>query len=253
MKRPEIAAKVAEANKGKRRPDVSAWRRQAYADGRLTPPVMSAEWRLRASERMKRDNPMRRPEVAAKVNATSLASGAYERRGEASRQFWATHPEFRAAVVQRMKTRNPMFDNDTKERSLSKTRLHLSASKLEQWFGRFCALHTVPVWYTGTGQFWVKARNPDFKVHGRKLIIEVTDGYNRTPGGRTLDGYAIPTIQHYEGHGFSCLVVMLPPHMRHRTAAMRADLKRSVDLFLATGWSQIWFWPRSIGSTAIPA
>ncbi len=240
MKRPDVAARVAAKNRGKKRPDVSAWRIKAFADGTLKPHVMTMAHRQQASERMKANNPMKRADVAAKVRSTSIASGAYARRGEATSLYWSANPQFRASVVHRMKTRNPMWNADVKERSLSKTRTHLSPSKLELWFSEFCKRLDLPVWYTGTGEFWVKARNPDFKIHGLPLLIEVTDGYNRTPAGRKVSTYAIPTIEHYEKHGFACLVVMLPSRVAHRTEAVQASLKRAIDRFIQTRWSQVW-------------
>jgi hypothetical protein len=240
MKRPDVAARVAAKLKGVKRPDVSAKRKQMYADGRLRPYVITPEERALSAERMRRQNPMRRPEIVEKVRSTSLASGAFARRGEASRKFWAENPEFKERARERMRTRNPMFDLDTREKSLSQTRQHLQASQLEQWFGRFCIREAFPVWYTGTGEFWVKARNPDFKIHDRKLVIEVTDGYNRTPERRTVESYAEPTIRHYQKHGFECLVVMLPARRQNRTTTLQASLACAMRTFLSDGQSMVW-------------
>lgn len=246
MKRPEVAAIVAAKNRGEKRPDVSAWRIQAYADGRLKPVVQTLEQRAAASERMRAQNPMKRPEVVAKVMSTSKATGAYARSGELTRQFWVNNPEFRQRAVDRMRCKNPMFNAATKEKSLGKTRQHLSQSKLEAWFESVCREASVPIWYTGTGQFWVEARNPDFKIHGRKLLIEVTDGYNRTPSRRTLETYALPTIQHYEAHGFACLVMMLPARLAERNRE-KSLVIAAVRRYLLSGWSQVWSASESIG------
>jgi hypothetical protein len=236
MKRPEIAAKCAASNR-KPNPKLSETRRRMFAAGTLTANCSGPAAIKNARHRMLTDNPMKRADVVEKVKSTSLASGVYERRGEGSRRFWAENPEFRVRVVERMKKHNPMFQVDTKERSLSKTRQHLQASQLELWFGRFCVRHAFPVWYTGTGQFWVKGRNPDFKVHDRKLVIEVTDGYSRKPERRTYQNYALPTIQHYERHGFACLVVMLPQRRQSRTTALQETLAHQMKIFLAIGES----------------
>jgi hypothetical protein len=72
MKNPEIAAKSAAAKRGRKNQALSETRRRMFADGTLTSPVMTEDFKRRASDRMKRQNPMHDPATRAKVSATRL-------------------------------------------------------------------------------------------------------------------------------------------------------------------------------------
>lgn len=242
MKRKEVSSKVKETWRENGQAEIASERmKAARASGKFMPSgVNTPEQRQRTSERMKRNNPMKRPEVASRVQATLERNG---KQGASLRAFWddpERSADARAKTVERMRANNPMAQIDIREKSLSKTRQHLEPSKLEEWFGRFCLRHNFPVWYTGTGEFWVHGRNPDFKIHDSRLLIEVTDGYSRKPQRRTLENYALPTIAHYEAHGWMCLVVMLPPRRQSRTLELQASLAQAMTAFMQTQQSAVW-------------
>lgn len=120
---------------------------------------------------------------------------------------------------------------------------------MEQWFADVCNSAGTPIWMTGSGDFWVSGRNPDFKVHDRKLVIEVTDGYATHQHRRTVENYALPTIDHYERHGYACLVVMLLCRRNAwQSQAMINHLTSAVNDFIATESSAVWLCEGSIGS-----
>ena len=187
---------------------------------------------------------MKRAEVVAKVVAAYRSAVANGTR---------TTPTLTEAAKERMRQRmrdaNPMRDPAVKERSLSKTRAALSPSGLERWFSEACEAAGLPIRFTGCGGYWLSGRNPDYKVNGRKLLIELTDGYCRRPQRRTAESYAEPTIQHYRKYGHECLVVMVPPGKREN-ALLTAAVIAGVKLFLETGQSFVWTWRglSSIGS-----
>jgi hypothetical protein len=61
----------------------------------------------------------------------------------------------------------------------------------------------LPVRFVGDGSFWVKGKNPDFKVEGEKKVIEVTQ-YNYL--GRD-EKWAAERAKHFEDNGFKCLIL----------------------------------------------
>lgn len=213
---------------------ISETRKRLFAEGKLKPTQQKAEWKAANSERMKQNNPMRRPGVVQRVVNTIL-----RKKAEGTVYTHTMSDAGRAALSERMRQNNPMWNLETREKSLSQTRSHLKPSKLELWFGHFCQRNKLPVWYTGTGEFWVHGRNPDFKIHNLPLLIEVTDGYSRKPERRTIENYAQPTIAHYEQHGFRCLVVMLPERRQSRSAEMQRRLKDMINQFIETQESGI--------------
>jgi len=73
MKRPEVAAKMSATMKMKAN-IFRARMLQMIKDGRMRHGPMSEKERQKTSDRMKRNNPMRRPEIAAKVAATQRAA-----------------------------------------------------------------------------------------------------------------------------------------------------------------------------------
>lgn len=235
---PEIAARSV-ANRPKVVPKLSETQRRQYAEGTRKPTRAGPEARARFAERMRRSNPMHNPEVVARVVATRKVTGTNARIGERLRQLWE-NPEYRAAQVKRMRQRNPMHRIEVLERSLSGPRLHHVASKMEEWFSELCASHQLPIWYSGLNSYWVNGRNPDFKVHGRKAVIEITDGYTYRKQARTVENYATPTIAHYEAHGHACMVIMMPERRHKWTEGLQTSLVAAVKTFLATGQSMVW-------------
>lgn len=227
------------ANRPKVNTRLSETQRRQYAEGARTPTRAGAAARARFSERMKADNPMRRADVVAQVQQTRAANGTNARIGERLRAQWQ-EPAYRAAQIERMKHNNPMRRVEVLEKSLSGPRLHTVATKMEKWFAELCASNQLPIWYSGLNSFWVHGRNPDFKVHGAKQVIEITDTYTYRARTRTAENYAQPTIAHYEAHGHACLVVMMPPRRGQWTEALQASLLAAVQTFLETGQSVIW-------------
>jgi hypothetical protein len=243
MHDPDAVARAV-ANRPKVNPKLSETQRRQYAEGTRTPSRAGTEARARSSARMKADNPMRQPDVVERVKRTRIDSGVNARIGERLRERW-NQPGYRAAQVARMKANNPMRRVTVLEKSLSGPRLHQVASKMEKWFFELCESHQFPVWYSGLNSYWVQGRNPDFKVHGRKLVIEVTDTYTYRARSRTHDNYALPTIAHYEAHGHSCLVVTLPPRRQKWTADLQENLAEAIRVFLDTGASAAWSFTES--------
>lgn len=240
MKDPEVSARrVAtwHANGGSR--IASEKMKQRHASGELHAPENTPTLREQNSQRMKQQNPMRDPAVAARVKATRRRTDAGAKARARLRGLWQD-PDYRAAQVKRMKTRNPMFNSATVEKSLRKRSVQGAPSKMELWFLAVCKKKGLPIWYSGMGEYWVNGRNPDFKVHGRKLVIEITDGYTYRKQARTAENYAEPTIKHYQKAGYSCLVVMMPERRYKWKTPLQTSLTMAVSTFLATGQSAVW-------------
>lgn len=239
MHDPDAVARAV-ANRPQTNPKTSATRKRMFAEGTLAPNRAGEAARKRFSERMKRSNPMHRPDVVERVTGRKIS----EETREKMRRRW-DDPEYRAAQVERMKRNNPMRRVEVLEKSLSGPRLHNVATKMEKWFAELCASNQLPIWYSGLNSYWVSGRNPDFKVHDRKLVIEITDGYTFKKKARNDENYSLPTIVHYEAHGHSCLVVMMPERRHKWTADLQSNLLERVRSFLATGQSAIWSFAES--------
>lgn len=166
---------------------------------------MSAFARLVLSERMKKHNPMKNPDTVKKVAATRIKHGT--NAGDSLRRFWQTQ---RDTMIERLRQRmthnNPMFDIDTRVRSLSAQSRHARPNKFERAFQDFLASHKLPFKYTGDRTFCItcsskRVRNPDF-IHttkGVKLLIEIGSDW-------THPSHTIEAMKHeYQLAGWTCL------------------------------------------------
>lgn len=154
--------------------------------------IMSAEGKQRNSDRMKRDNPMRRPGVAARARRSKC--------------------------------------------------LATSPSKQELRFAAFAISHNLPLRFVGDGNYWVRQKNPDFKVRGQLKIIEITtigifNGWWIEP--RTRQNYAEPMIEYYQSGKHRCLVVFCHQDNRRRLPSGLAGVVRDFSS-KESDWSGIW-------------
>lgn len=144
-----------------------------------------------------------------------------------------------------------MKDRATARRVINSALSRAGKTKTEEWFHE-----AIPdAVFTGNATMWIGRRNPDFRV-GKRLCVEVTQHgvFNSCePTPRTVDGYAIPTIRHYESKGWACLVVFL---QSHRRKFITDGLQAAVRSFIAEKRSAIfdlgkfWFVDPSPGSSA---
>jgi len=148
-----------------------------------------------------------------------------------------------AARARMLSDRNPMRNPATHRKALAKT-LRLRVSKTEIKFGAWAKARGLPLKHTGGALMWIGRRNPDFRVIGKKKCVEVTQkecfAGGRKP--RTLEGYALPTIRHYEGKGWKCLVVYVKDHR----CALPTRLAETLTRFAASDWSGVWLYDRLI-------
>jgi hypothetical protein len=212
---------------------------------RVQKPTLSEEQRQAARVRMRENNPMKRPEVVAKMVASKEGVPFYR------------SPEGEARVREASRRRmlgpgNPMKDPDTARRVYMSACSRTDKTMTEKW------LHEVfpEAVFTGLGTMWIGRRNPDFRIAGKKLCIEVTQHgvFNSTaPIPRTVEGYALPTIKHYEAKGWRCLVVFLQSHRRKH---LSRSLRTAIESFISEGKSAIfdlgafWFVDQSPADTA---
>lgn len=203
---------------------VSTSVKASYARGERLPNIPSEQARQRSRERMRSQNPMADPSVVATVKATREARGVGEASAERLKTLWQD-PAFRQAQSERMKRHNPMEIPTVREASIKRLRLLNKPSKLEAWFTQLCEANQLPIWYTGAGQFWVDNHNPDYKIHDRKMVIELTDGWRTKPEERrNSENYGTPILEYYRRHGFTCLVLFVPAYAPKRDRAVDAIL-----------------------------
>lgn len=154
------------------------------------------------SERMRVSNPMTRPQIAAKAGQT--------RKGRPLKRSAIGIANISRAAKRRMLSdANPMKDAATARRVHAQNLSRETPSKNEQTFFEEATRRGIVLKATGAGTMWIARRNPDFRVPGQKKVIEVTQAECFVNRGvpRTPEGYAYPTIRHYQKHGWNCLVV----------------------------------------------
>ena len=109
----------------------------------------------------------------------------------------------RKKVREKLSKNNGMKNTDVVERVFSQRMKSGYKSQPEKRFIDLIERLNIPVKYVGDGSFWVKGKNPDFKVEDERKVIEVTNyGYL----GRD-EKWARERIKHFEDNGFNCLVV----------------------------------------------
>lgn len=202
--------------------------------------TMSVKQRASQAARMRISNPMRRPEVAAKV-AKSL-------RGQPLRLSESTKTKMAQAARARMLSdanpmRNPEISAAVMSRLLGRVR-----SKSEAQFEQWAIENNVTLAPTGDGRFWIGRRNPDFRVPQQRKVIEVTEAQCFVGGRRprTLTGYALPTIAHYASKGWLTLVVYKRDYRCMIPAALLPVLRSFVSP--ESNWSGVWHFDRLLQS-----
>lgn len=200
--------------------------------------VHSEEFRRRSSERMRENNPMKDPEVAARV-AAAIPKGGYPKCAAGVKAI-------AEAAMERMGSdRNPMKDPVSKVRATSKMLAGKGKSKTEDWFEKLVS--NLPVEWTGDGRLVVahgdSCRYPDFRVTGQRAVIEVAQSefFNgQRPETRTESNYGMATVEHYALAGWRCLVLILPqsPYKR-KSGTFLHSITSTVGWFIEGRWSGV--------------
>jgi hypothetical protein len=138
MKRTEVAAKMGQTMRETQSENLSQRMKERWENGEIQPPVQSEEQKAATSERMKLNNPMQRPEIAAK-------------QSETMKELFAD-PEYKLKWLADH-TRPP--------------------NKFEIRVAEFLNENNLPLKFTGDFAFWIgpcasgQCRNPDF-IHTEK-------------------------------------------------------------------------------------
>jgi hypothetical protein len=217
------------------------WRWPMYLRGHQPRPGASAAGRARVAKMMRERNPMKRPEVVARMKATTL-----ERFPKGIEKSAIGLKNIATAARTRMSSpRNPMKNAETARKAHARCLHNSPRSKTENWFADLTI--GMPIAFTGDGRCWIVRRNPDFVMIGQKAAIEVTQDEifnSRRAVKRTIDGYGMQTIDHYARHGWRCLVIFMPSRRSRRDPI---GLLAAVRSFLAGGESMVWRCGESFG------
>lgn len=117
----------------------------------------------------------------------------------------------RADVRKKLSENNCMKRSDIVEKAYKNRCVHSNNSLPEIKFMEFCKNNNLPVKFVGHGDFWVKGKNPDFKVIGEKKVIEVTNyGYL----GRD-ESWAGDIKKHYEDNNFKARVIFFDKNCKN--------------------------------------
>jgi len=166
---------------------------------------------------------MRRPEVAAKMSASTM--GLSRPKSAQARLNIA------AAAPRRMRA------------------LGLGPSKNELHFLEWAQAHSLSLAHTGARPWDLRIgrRIPDFRVLDQQKVVEVAQKMCFNDGAmevRTPDGYGREKIAHYRSNGWACLVVFKRGHR----SAIPPDLETVIRNFTSPGssWSGVWHYDRLI-------
>lgn len=165
-------------------------------------PRVSESARKATSERMKKNNPMKKKETREKVSKT-LTGRKQDRHEE-----WQKNQS--EAARNRMLTDNPMKDPETAASVWEKTKKRLMGSEMsipEEAFQRWTK--GMRLRFVGNRKLWIgkdPRRCPDFALKKDRVCFEITQDFG-WKGRRSLRDYASDRIQHYEANGWKCLVV----------------------------------------------
>ena len=199
------------------------------------------------SQRMALDNPMKRPEVVAKMTATYLSryeGGKYAKRSSRKGIPLKRSPEGLARIVAASRKRmlsdkNPMKNQATHKAAMAKI-LSRTTSKNELHFKAWYESRNLPIQHKGDGSFWIGRRNPDFRVIGQRKVIEVTQK-ECFPGRRkirTADEYGMETIKYYRSKGWECLVVFKKDHRCTIPDSLLPIIQNFI--YPIASWSGVW-------------
>lgn len=195
--------------------------------------MITPEGRKILSDKMRINNPMSNPAIAARVgNAT---------RGK-PRLFTKEHRENvgRACRERMSGPGNPMKNPEIARRVHTKNLQRQEISKNEMAFLEWATRMALPIIRVADGFTWINRRNSDFRVIGQKKVIEVTQAGCFNAGRRIVRNwmtYGTPTIEHYERSGWSCLVVFLRTYPTFPPLLL-ATVKEFIDP--SHRWSGIW-------------
>jgi hypothetical protein len=185
---------------------------------------------------------MHRPDVAARAHAN---------RGPHIKSAEGLANISRAAQARMSSDRNPMRDPAKYQAAMAKT-LSRVQSKNETHFFAWAASLGIELSRTGDGSFWIGRRNPDARIPGQRKLLEITQKEcfigKRKP--RTVDGYALPTIRHYQSKGWQCLVIFKGDHRSSIPAALEAVIRDYASP--ESNWSGVWHFDQLIESSAFP-
>src|SRR3990167_9517233 len=174
--------------------------RQRFRDGKYNAAMR------KNSERMKINNPMKRPEVRyqqAKTMAAAYASGKCV-------PFMST-PEGRKRIGEIARARalgpdNPMRNPETMKRNLAKALAH--PNQFEKRVSAFLSSHQFPFKFTGDASFWIGPclsgghRNPDF-VNSKKKLAILAHGRHWHQDPVKVE----KELEDYRTMGWRCLVI----------------------------------------------
>ena len=101
---------------------------------------------------------------------------------------------------------------DVVKKALKNQRVTKEPSGPEKRILEIISKNNFPIRYTGNGTFWIfdkkGCRNPDFKVNGRKQVLEICYGINNDGKflGKTTD-WVNKTNKFYKEHNLECLII----------------------------------------------
>lgn len=173
--------------------------REMHAEGRMPHRGMGQQARSAMAERMRINNPMRRPGVAQKASAT--------KKGRKNPYYRLT-PEGLAKRQKHMRERNPMADPETRARAYATMSTVMGPNKFEQQIKEFIQRHALPFRYVGNRAYWIgpcasgKCRNPDFVHTGGEQWVILANGSYWHP----QDRHAVQ-MQDYHSMGYRAFVI----------------------------------------------
>lgn len=198
---------------------------------------MSVDLKQRHRDRMTNSNPMKNPEVAAKVGKHTrdnpiMKTAIWKQRIAAS------------ARKRMLSADNPMKDEKTARKVMTHNLDRTTPSKSELQFDQYAKENGIDVEFVGNGKVWLGRINPDFRIPGQKKAIETTEKtcFNNGLIERDADGYGLERITKSIARGWQCLVVFKGKHTSPMPKSL-ATVLHQYALF-ESQWSGVWYFDK---------
>lgn len=215
-----------------------SWSRYIVGHHRNSPGP-GPEARAKASERMKANNPMRMPGVAARVAEIARSKPPEQNPAVQKTEAW------KAKIATKARKRmlgpdNPMKDKETAFRVIAKILDRKGSSKSEDQFKQYVDDRGIVLEFVGNGVLWLGRLNPDFRVPGQKKVIETTEKacFRDRIIHRAPDDYGLERIRRCIAKGWRCLVVF-KGNYHQKIPEQLAEVLRNYSL-PESQWCGVW-------------
>jgi len=209
MKNPKLVKQMVETNKKKGNYKKIGELNRIRLKGKKGRPQTKKE-KEDASKRMKKNNPMKNPEVVHKVqNNPNLIEHYKVGGGFAVR--WKKPGEREKQSIRMRGENNPMKDAEIAKRShRGMFESQYKQTKPEIFIENILQANFPNEWkYVGNGQVFIGGKVPDYiNINGKKIVVEYASTYwHETVVESTMEDYVNGRTEHFEKYGYKTIFI----------------------------------------------